>query len=958
MKNLHFLLAFTACLLIPPVFAQPGTNDPTFNPSDIGFGSGNGANLGVDVIATQPDGKAVVGGHFTSYNSDYLPYLVRINADGSPDASFLAGEGPNYVVNVIVFQPDGKILIGGSFDEYNGIDRSRIARLNADGSLDETFQVGTGCDGSVLAMALQSDGKIVIGGNFSNYNGNASECVARLNVDGSFDATFDVGTGPDIIAFGADVYGLEIQLDGKVLVAGNFSSFDGTNVGHIVRLNPGGDVDGTFLTGSGAQSGIRAMELQPDGGILIAGFFVSFNGTSRMRIARLLPTGSVDPSFDPESGLANIPHDIELQPNGKILVAGSFSDYDGTPVAGVVRINPDGNIDPAFTPGTGGGVKYTVSVRPDGKILAGGNYTAYNNLMMGHLTCLHADGMVNMDFNPQTAANGDIFTVSRQPDDKLIIGGRFFDYDWNHSYALARLLPNGDFDPSFVTGTGPSLPVHRTLLLPDGKLLIGGEFTYYNAVSIKRMARLEANGALDPGFVSGNGFDGTVYALAVQPDGKILVGGGFGLYNDTVARRLIRLLPNGTIDPTFTVGTGADYQVFDLAVQSDGKILVAGFFDDFNGTPAGNIVRLNADGSVDATFNSGTGANFVVWDIELLTDGQCVIAGSFNMYDNQPCEGVAKLNANGTRNAFFNPGTEWDAVVKSVAVQPNGKVIAAGEFTSINGETHNHIVRLNLDGSVDPGFETGDGTNNPVSRVLVLPDDQVIIAGYFTSYDGTGRNRIARLNNCAVNNGGSLTQESCGAYTGADGITYENSGVYDMIVPSAEGCDSLVVLSLTINAAPDTSVTVTDFIHFQSNQSGATYQWINCVTGDPIPGATAQSYTATVNGSYAVVVTGTNGCSDTSACQVLTTLGIAETSIVVSIAPNPAVESITIMFSESSNGEIEWIDLHGKTISGIQDFSGYELVLPVSDFAPGVYLLRVNIDGKIGVYRVVIGATF
>ncbi len=157
-----------------------------------------GANGAVYTTILQPDGKILIGGQFTTYNGITANRIARLNTDGTLDTTFTVGTGADSSVNTITLQPDGKILIGGAFTTYNGTTVNHVARLNADGTLDTTFVTGTGTNGSVFTIALQPDGKILIGGWFTTYNGTTANYIARLNTDGTLDTTFTTGTSNDM----------------------------------------------------------------------------------------------------------------------------------------------------------------------------------------------------------------------------------------------------------------------------------------------------------------------------------------------------------------------------------------------------------------------------------------------------------------------------------------------------------------------------------------------------------------------------------------------------------------------------------------------------------------------------------------------------------------------------------------------------------------------------------------
>ena len=194
-----------------------GTRDTTFNPGGVG------ASSTVSAIAVQSDGKILVGGSFFAYNGQPAVFFVRLNTDGTRDATFNpGGTGPNGTLSAIAVQPDDKIIIAGAFGQYsaNAAASDNVMRLNADGTRDTTFNAGgTGASSTVFALALQSDGKLVIAGFFTAYNDEeeaTSNRVIRLNADGTRDASFNPGgAGANNI-----LLAVALQADGKILLGG------------------------------------------------------------------------------------------------------------------------------------------------------------------------------------------------------------------------------------------------------------------------------------------------------------------------------------------------------------------------------------------------------------------------------------------------------------------------------------------------------------------------------------------------------------------------------------------------------------------------------------------------------------------------------------------------------------------------------------------------------------------
>lgn len=411
MKNIIFLLLLHFSLLSN---AQPGTLDPTFNngPNLINYGI-------VHSIAIQPDGKIIVGGSFYFNNGKWVQNLTRLNVDGSVDISFNIGTGLNDTVKAIVLQPDGKIIIAGEFYNYDGIHINRIARLNTDGSIDTSFNPGIGPNDDILNLSLQSDGKIIIGGSLYTYNDIAINRMARLNTDGSLDTTFNLGIVPTTW-----IRRTLIQPDGKILVVGRFT-YDN---GRIARLNTDGSLDTTFTIGT-SEYHVNSILLQPDGKIIIGGDFLNINGSEKNNIARLNTDGTVDTSFNPglifvyDNNGVNLGGNIStmsLQKDGKIIIGGWFHDINGTIRNNIARLNADGSLDLSFAPITGTpnrdiGANYSVdssAIQLDGKIIIGGQFTGYDGIPTNIIIRLNNNLLPPIAFPQSVCTNATVADLS------------------------------------------------------------------------------------------------------------------------------------------------------------------------------------------------------------------------------------------------------------------------------------------------------------------------------------------------------------------------------------------------------------------------------------------------------------------------------------------------------------------------------------------------------------------
>jgi uncharacterized delta-60 repeat protein len=756
------LATAAACLLFVSITdAQPGSVDFSFN-------AGSSVDFEIFQAALQSNGKVIIGGAFGSPS----PGLARLNADGSPDRSFNAGTGVNaafgYAVGLspvyaLAVQPDDKIIIGGVFSAYNGILRPNIARMNADGTLDPSFDPGQGSGGAipnVLAVCLQSDGKILIGGLFNYLNGTNRNGIARLNADGSLDDSFNPGSGATGGTLNYNgVYCLAVQPDGKVLLGGEFASINGTNLNRIARLNSDGSVDPSFNPGVGANNTVLSIAVQTnDHTIWIGGSFGTVNGTNRNRIARLNADGSLETIFAPATGANSTVNAIAPLSNGQVLIGGNFTLFNSTARNRIARLNTDGSLDTNFNPGTGAnGIVNDLALLSNGEVLAAGNFITVNGTPRNFIARLDTQGALDSGFNPGGTLDAVVNSMARQPDGKLIIGGTFTNINQISRRHVARLNADGSLDGSFDPGSGVdsgNAIVNAVALQSDGKVLLAGTFTSVDGVARNGLARLNDNGGLDSGY-NPMPSSANVIGLAVQPDDKVLIGGSFTKVNGTNRANIARLNTDGTLDTTFNPGTGANSGVRSILVRTNGSLIIGGSFTLYNGTNRNSIAGLNADGSLDPTFNVGTGvfsgSPTLVDTLALQSDGKVLVGGNFGTYNGVGAESLVLLNTDGTRDTNFDTRTLSGGgfYTYSVASQPDGKVLIGGNFITIKSTGRNGIARLNTNGTLDTSFDPGTGAVaplNPAVHSLVLqPDGQVVIAGGFTTVNRYGQWYVARL---------------------------------------------------------------------------------------------------------------------------------------------------------------------------------------------------------------------
>lgn len=340
------------------------------------------------------------------------------------------------------------------------------------------------------------------------------------------------------------------------------------------------------------------------------------------------------------------------------------------------------------------GLANAFAVQPDGNVLVGGSFTILKTQTRNRIARLDADGNLDPNFNPN--ADGQVFALALQEDGKILIGGQFTTVGNQPRKYIARLLSNGNVDPEFATGLGteaPPLPspiVRSILIQPDGKIVVGGDFAVTNLTK-RYLVRLNNNGSLDTSF--NPSFNSEVYSLALQSDGKVLAGGQFISISGQLSHHIARLNPNGAVDTNFN--PNANSAVWSLAVQSDGKVLMGGDFSTVASEPRKCIARLESSGILDTTFDPGTDLKVIAWAPQ--ADGKNLIGGSFTTVSGGSHTNIALLNSNGTPDETFDPQLDSfsGSFVTALGLQSDGKLLIGGTFSRIGAISRYRIARLN-----------------------------------------------------------------------------------------------------------------------------------------------------------------------------------------------------------------------------------------------------------------------
>ena len=668
-------------------------------------------------VAPMINGQYILGTLFVSNSVSYAQ-IYRLNANGGVDTTFNPGpEAANTsLFRAVAVQTDGKVLAGSVSEvtgsqglQFNGHTYTGLLRLNADGSIDTGFNVTLGNDGVELpgitadgGIQLQTDGKIVIAGGFSSVNGTTQANVARLDTDGSLDTSFvpsgfSVTSGSSSFQQIFPTRSAVIQPDGKVVVAGRFNQTASAPFTSqaIVRLNTDGSLDTTFRTPVESEGEGFLVRLQQDGKLLLGEVFDGFH--------RYNPDGSLDTAFNTNSGVVGFASGFGVLPNGQVLVAGDVN------TAGLLRLNADGTPDTTFSVSVqADSAPSHVALLHNGTALAAGDFDTVAGQSRAGLALLNANGSLKAAKLPSTflvdISDAPDFLVQSDDNKILLFGNTPADADGNTGFTYLRLNANLSVDTT-LTADASVTPFQSVLYQPgNGYLLSAG--------SLNADSYIEASGGLpgDPTFFLNRlGLQGSPDPNFVPDIDTTTIFNGRG--------------PGNLADATLYSGNDNA-----LAVQPDGKIL----YQYFDNTEAYRLVRLNADGSLDSSFRIGsappTSPAFTGF-----TDSVDLGAGAEQAME----VGAASLGISG---AF---------------VQSNGRILIYGDFATYNGQTANGLARLKANGKLDTKFNTGAGPQGPggavgsayaVTSAQELPNGQVLLVGSFTSFNGVAQPGIVRLN--------------------------------------------------------------------------------------------------------------------------------------------------------------------------------------------------------------------
>ena len=633
----------------------------------------------------------------------------------------------------------------------------------------------------------------------------------------------------------------------------------------------------------------------------------------------MITAGTIDTSFVIGSGFINDYNDClvyttRLQPDGKILVGGQFSSYNGTEAYNLIRLNSDGSVDNTFNNGpyfpTYGKVN-AIELDSDGNILVGGNsLDNFDGTPLGNIVKLNSDGVLVGTFNG--GFNGTIRDIKVQPDGKILVVGDFNNYNSNNVYKICRLNINTTLDTTFGIGVdnGFNDKAFSITFEGNGNILVGGEFSNYNGVNTNYIVRLDSNGNLLSTF--GNGFDGRVQKIVLQPDGKILCGGQFNYYNGTYSPYMIRLKANGSVDTTFEF----DGYVIDMLVQSDGRIVVGGQFGSYiepnlGSIDAEHIIRLNPNGTVDGSFYSfiiNNGFKDQVNSINELPNGNILIGGWFGDYIGINYNRLISLNNDELtyqyQYIYSAISCDQASFVAPIAILNLPTYIIGSNVALSNGDT------ISVTDIANPSFK---------QCITILSETNILETpthSYETSYEDcesclSGNTILALVSAC--NNAGTIfpivvsNLYNLGdiisipdlIFNGGDGdVTYLFNDCFEIIDTAPYGFDSYIPLPYIVNYQPKQSCEQC------TTCLGVYYEYQDCINNSET--GFVFSHQSMLEGNSFLFQSGTSFCKEVLPVQSLYQISLTEYQ---TLTGSPLVNSTVVYDTcDTCLGQQGWAD--------------------------------------------------
>lgn len=690
------------------------------------------------------NGSAYFGGDFDAYNSHLINGLGKLNGntgDFESGCNFAGLLNAGAIVKALAETPSD-LYIGGKFFRYADIPVANLIKVNKTTCrLDQIFSQTTGFNNEVNALVL-SGSSLFVGGAFTQYRGAAMLGLAKLDAISGDAATFIIGSG-----FNAPI--LSLALSATDLYAGGlFTTFDNITVNGLVKINIAtGLRDASFSTAgvkyNTASGAVHALAL--DGlSLYVGGNFNICSGSTANYLAKLSTSnGLVDGSFTGSTGFNDVVRAVLATSSG-IYVGGSFATYRGTAASRLVKLQLSGSLDNSFSTGSGFNRGVNSLAILNGSLYVGGDFTEYKGTSAMRLAKLDpSSGSLDVYFTKDTGVNaGQVMTILPSNPSSLFVGGGFTHYRGLKAPKLAKVnLSTGSFDTSFNLAIGNGFDGTVNAIATDGTgLFAAGNFTKLGNNTANRLVKIDLNsGTIISGFVN-SGFDGEIKTLLITPSsGHLYVGGMFTKYGATNSNLLVRLnTGTGAIAMSSTLNmTGTSVNTI---LQSGSSLFIGGNFTKYSGLSVQNLLKLDQSTLVrDTTFTQPSGFSGAVNSI--VTDGTSLyVGGQFITYRSINVQNIAKIDmtSGNLDNSFHTTTSGFNNIVSSMAIY-GSSLYVGGYFTGYRGSSNGrYLAKIDTsNGVLDLGFTQAEGFDGPVTSIFAS-SSSLMVSGLFMNYRGNG----------------------------------------------------------------------------------------------------------------------------------------------------------------------------------------------------------------------------
>lgn len=856
------LVRLGASLLVCSATQLPATDavDPAFNPIIRGPGT-------VQSMVWNPQGWIYASVSADKINGQAVSSnLIRLNPSTGWDPAYQPTV--NGSVSVTHQQSSGKWIVAGSFSSISGHSTQNVARMNEDGTVDQSFTASASSfSGGIVCVATDQGGRVIVGmrgyGQQQFVNGNwvtvPAVVLVRLNADGSKDGSFtpvfELPTSSYYSFNESRINAVSVQSDGKILVGGNFDKVGGYTQPFLARLDQTGLLDqsydpvitfgdNTYSPFNSSQE-VQSIEVTAGDVAIIGGGFSGVNGYAQKGVAKITASGDLDLSFRvffnssyPYSSSSAVVFCARQDSQRRVVLVGSWEDIEGrNNWNSAARVDQYGRLDWNFS-APFGNQDWCVILPGDYLVFGRTGSLSSNYVIQGALAGYFSNGsrdpVLNVDLRN---SNRPDFFAARAGSGPVIGGTWILEINGQDITGPTALTSSGQTDASFNLALNPPASGRSLLKLPSGGYLVGGGFTQCNGISRPRLALTNEDGSTNLAFDLGTGPDSSVDLIRMLPTGKVLIAGGFSKINGIAAKNIALLdlsklgntstivvekilegrygtqtsfadvtillqgkltngtlsvvatnsemggdpasgeskalivryltnlgertasvsegqtlsLPNrpwdsGIIDTAFRPKHTEHLSLTDAAGTPDGTVIIVGSFSTFAGQSIPRMVRLNPDGTVDMSFQPHLGfSSFYPKSVEAGPMGYWIGGSSLRHEGASSSLGVYRILTNGTRDLSFSCPSFISSTQDLLALL-DGRIFVGGSFSSSTAGARKRVALLLPSGAVDQTFDSGDTANSTVNSLGLVPPGKLYLQGSFSAVQGFDRDGFCLIN--------------------------------------------------------------------------------------------------------------------------------------------------------------------------------------------------------------------